>query len=57
MNGFQHLPEYQSAARAYRLERTVVERAPRRPGRAAHPLRDRLAALLDRPAHRVPAAR
>jgi hypothetical protein len=58
MNGFQHLPEYASAAQSYRMERTHVERAPRRSGAARHPLRHLLAALTHRPtATSVPATR
>jgi hypothetical protein len=55
MNGFQHLPEYASAARSYRLERTVVEHAPRRTHEGPGVLRRLVAALT--PARRVQAAR
>jgi hypothetical protein len=55
MNGFQHMPEYASAARSYRLERTVVERAPRRTDEGPSALRRLVAALT--PARRVQAAR
>jgi hypothetical protein len=56
MNGFQHLPEYQSAARSYRLERTVVRRRAPRVG-SGRTLRARLGALLRRPVPVVPVTR
>ena len=45
MNGFQHLPEYASAAQSYRLERTRIERAPHRSPERLH-LLSRVAAAL-----------
>jgi hypothetical protein len=48
MNGFQHLPEYASAAQSYRLERTHVERTPRRSSERPHPLRRLVAAVASR---------
>ena len=57
MNGFQHLPEYQSAARSYRLERTVVQRAPRRTTPRGQGLRALLAALAHRRPRTAAAAR
>jgi hypothetical protein len=50
MNGFQHLPEYASAAQSYRLERSRIERAPRRSPERPHLLGRLIAALA---AHRT----
>ena len=55
MNGFQHLPEYASAARSYRLERTLVERAPRRVHEGPSALRRLVGALA--PTRRLRVAR
>lgn len=55
MNGFQHLPEYASAAQSYRLERTHVERAPRRTHEGPSALRRLIGALT--PARHLPAVR
>jgi hypothetical protein len=60
MNGFQHLPEYASAAQSYRVERTLVERASRRTHERPSALRRLIGALsarAARPARRLPAAR
>lgn len=58
MNGFQHLPEYASAAQSYRLDRTRIERTPRRTGDRPARLRRLAAALMRRPSTTpVPAAR
>jgi hypothetical protein len=48
MNGFQHLPEYASAAQSYRLEHTRIERSPRRSLERPHLLRRLAAALAPR---------